>query len=74
MAPRFWYKKYLKILGIKGKQMSSPISKTNFFNDLKTRIEQHCQVVTSTFHPLNSEQLNWRTDPKEWNILQCFDS
>jgi hypothetical protein len=49
------------------------ITKADLFADLRSRIEAHVAVVTAVFLPLSDEQLTRQPDPKEWNILQCFD-
>jgi hypothetical protein len=49
------------------------ITKQNLFADLRNRIEEHVETVTAVFQPQYDEHLNWQPDPKEWNILQCFD-
>jgi hypothetical protein len=53
--------------------MAKPLSKPDFLADLRARIGRHCETVTATFQPLDETQLLWRPDPREWNVLQCFD-
>ena len=53
--------------------MANPLTKLDFLTDLKTHIHKHNKVVAEVFKPLDDEQLNWRSNRKEWNILQCFD-
>jgi hypothetical protein len=53
--------------------MAQPISKSDFLADLRTRSDQHRRLVTDTFQPLDDATLAWQPDPREWNILQCFE-
>lgn len=53
--------------------MALSISKSEFVADLQTRSEQHRHLVTGTFQVLDDPILAWQPDPREWNILQCFE-
>ena len=47
--------------------------KPDFLADLRSRIREHAEQVTSVFLELDDAQLVWRPKPGEWNVLQCFD-
>jgi hypothetical protein len=47
--------------------------KSDFLADLQTRIDQHRHLVTGIFQALDDATLAWQPDPREWNILQCFE-
>jgi hypothetical protein len=53
--------------------MAKIVEKSAFLDDLREKIQAHGEVVTAVFQPLTLAQLQWQPDPKEWNILQCFD-
>ena len=53
--------------------MAKPVTKLDFLSSLENYIQNHNKLVAEVFQPLNSEQLNWRSGQKEWNIAQCFD-
>lgn len=53
--------------------MAKIVEKSAFLADLREKIQAHGDVVTAVFQPLTLAQLQWQPDPKEWNILQCFD-
>ena len=53
--------------------MADPVSKSDFLVDLRARIEHHRYLVTGTFQPLDDAALAWQPNPREWNILQCFE-
>ena len=50
--------------------MANPLTKLDFLTDLKTHIHKHNKVVAEVFKPLDDEQLNWRSNRKEWNISE----
>lgn len=47
--------------------------KPDFLADLRGRIHEHAEQVTSVFLELDDAQLAWQPKPDEWNVLQCFD-
>ena len=53
--------------------MSKLVKKLDFLADLEAHIQRHNKVVAEVFQPLDSDQMNWRSVRKEWNIAQCFD-
>ena len=53
--------------------MARQVAKQDFIFDLQNKIKEHCETVTAVYRPLPLEQLTTQPDPKEWNILQCFD-
>ena len=53
--------------------MAKSVAKKDFLYDLHEKIREHCETVTAVYKPLTLEQLTTQPDPKEWNILQCFD-
>lgn len=53
--------------------MADPITKPEFLVDLQARIDRHRHLVTGTFQPLDDATLAWQPNPREWNILQCFE-
>jgi len=48
-------------------------TKTDFFTDLRTRIQVYAETTTAVYQPLSDDQLNWQQSPKDWSILQCID-
>ncbi|MBX3052491.1 MAG: DinB family protein [Caldilineaceae bacterium] len=47
--------------------------KPDFLADLRSRIHEHAEQVTSVFLELDDAQFTWQPKPGEWNVLQCFD-
>lgn len=47
--------------------------KLDFLAELRDRIHEHADQVTSVFLELDDAQLAWRPRTGEWNVLQCFD-
>ncbi|MCL4263379.1 MAG: DinB family protein [Anaerolineae bacterium] len=52
--------------------MANVMEKGLFLEDLRAKIQANGEVV-ALFQPLSLAQLQWQPEPKEWNILQCFD-
>ena len=52
--------------------MANVMEKGLFLEDLRAKIQANGEAV-ALFQPLTLAQLQWQPDPKEWNILQCFD-
>lgn len=49
------------------------IPKPDFLADLRGRIHEHAEQVTSVFLELDDAQLGWQPRSGEWSVLQCFD-
>lgn len=52
--------------------MANAMEKGLFLEDLRAKIQENGEAVT-LFQALTLAQLQWQPEPKEWNILQCFD-
>jgi hypothetical protein len=52
--------------------MFQDLSASNL-SELMDRADEVARDAKQTFGELNAEQINWKPDPEQWSVGQCFD-